>query len=50
MQEKYDDSYIGHCNEEISCDGCGKQMALLDYYNQDGLCVQCFKRWCEDDL
>ena len=53
MQERHDNptnNYVGHCGEEIFCDSCGKPMDILDYYNQDGVCVQCFKKWCGYDI
>ena len=43
-------SCISHCLEGIQCDSCGKLINLLDYYNQDGVCVQCFKKWCGYDI
>lgn len=35
--------------EEACCDECGKGLDLLAYYNQDGLCVSCFKKWVENN-
>lgn len=31
--------------EEASCDDCCKGLTLSEYYNQDGLCIECFKKW-----
>lgn len=38
--------------EEVNittCDECCKEMCLISYYNQDGLCVECFKKWMAKD-
>jgi len=34
--------------ECCSCDDCGKPMSLMDYYNQDGVCIACFEKWMDE--
>ena len=31
-----------------NCDDCGKVIELMDYWNQDGVCVTCFKGWMDE--
>lgn len=35
--------------EQTWCDNCCKCIDIIDYYNQDGLCVQCFLSWINEE-